>query len=55
VDTEGFEITVLIEIRSFASIGGHGSFGIRDDGTIFAKERGEQARCVPGIVDLKSI
>ena len=52
VDTEGLEITVLIEIRSLAPVRGHGSCGIRDDGTIFAKERGEHARCVPGIVDL---
>jgi len=52
VDTKRFKITVLIEIGSLASVRGHGSCGIRDDGTIFSIERGEHARCVPGIVNL---
>ena len=52
MDTEGFKITELVEIRSPAAIGRYGGCGIRDDGTIFAIERGEHARCVPGIVDL---
>jgi hypothetical protein len=52
VETEGFEIAVLIEIGSFASIRGDGGLGIRDDGAILGIKRGEYARCVPGIVNL---
>ena len=52
MDTERFEISVLIEIRSFTPIRWHGGLGIRNDGTLFGVERREHARCVPGIVDL---
>jgi len=52
VDTEGFEISVLIEVGSFASVRRYFCGGILEDRAIFEIERGEYARCVPGIVDL---
>ena len=49
VNTEGFKIPILIEIRGVASVRGHVNF---DNAAIVAIERGEYARLVERIADL---
>lgn len=50
--TEGFKISVLIKVGSFASIRGHFGSRILKHCAIFEIERGEHTRRVPRIVDL---